>query len=81
MSPSTLCRVLRRTTLYAAFAADGEPVLNVWDWDRKRLDRTLSDRAANGHAMPGEHVVRCTVEFYRRKLTEWRLPVAAELLP
>jgi hypothetical protein len=57
----------RRTTLYAAFFADGTPVVNVWAWTRPRLEVVLEDRLTNEQALPGEeHIVRCTIEFYNR---------------
>jgi len=67
-----------RTTLYAAFSDLGVPAINVWDFDRKRLETLVSDRHANGQALPGEPVVRCTVEFYRRAYESrgWRVPDA-----
>ncbi|HZN64405.1 MAG TPA: hypothetical protein VFB66_03835 [Tepidisphaeraceae bacterium] len=59
---------VRRTTLYAAFTGTGEPVLNVYGWNKGRLATLLADRAANGEAFPGEHAVRITVSYYNRIL-------------
>lgn len=72
----------RRTAVYAAFAANGVPALNVWSYSRAALEVLVADRIANGEALPGEHVVRCTVPFYNKQLTDrgwsWaRLPEVA----
>lgn len=56
----------KRITLYAAFTADGEPVINVWNWNRQALETNLYDRRMNGDAFPGEHLVQITVEMYDR---------------
>lgn len=69
----------KRTTLYGAFTGDGEPVLNVWGWERRKVETLVSDRHANGEAFPYERVVRCTVAVYRAKLAAHGLPVPAEL--
>lgn len=62
----------KRTTLYAAFyttsTGTNEPVLNVYDFNEKRLDTLISDRVANGVAQPGEHKVQITVAMYNRLL-------------
>lgn len=60
----------KRTTIYAAFSGSGVPVQNAWDFSKPKLEMLVSDRIANGEAFPGEHVVRVTIEFYNRKLTE-----------
>lgn len=64
----------KRTTLYAAFTGSGEPALGVWDWNRKRLETMISDRAANGEAFAGEHAVRVTVSFYNSIITRHGWP-------
>lgn len=64
----------RRTTLYAAFAATGEPALGVWDFDSKKLDTLMSDRKANGEALPGEHKVRIYVRMYNDILAKHGWP-------
>lgn len=68
-----------RRTLYAGFMGDGTPVIGLWGWDKKKIELFASDRVANGEAFPGEHIVRCTVEFYDRKLIEHRLPPRTEV--
>jgi len=60
----------KRTTLYAAFNERGVPCINVWDFDRKRLETMVSDRVANGEAFPGEHIVQITVAKYSQMLRE-----------
>jgi hypothetical protein len=68
-----------RTTLFAAFANDGTPAINVWDFNRRRLETLVSDRRSNGDALPGEHVQHCTIAFYRRTLAARGLPVPTTL--
>jgi hypothetical protein len=60
----------RRTTLYAAFSDAGVPAINVHDFDKRRLSRLLSDRQANGDALPGEHLVRVRLDYYNRMMAE-----------
>lgn len=60
----------KRTTLYAAFSDTGEPVLNVYDFDKKRLDVFLADRVANNEAVPGEHRVQVTITYYNQILAK-----------
>lgn len=66
-----------RRTLYAAFSDVGVPAINVWDFDKKRAAVLVSDRIANGHALPGEHVVQITVELYNRMMTERGWPLVS----
>lgn len=65
---------MKRVTLYATFTTAGEPCHNVWDFNRKRLEVLLSDRVANGEAFPGEHIVRCTVQFYNEIRARYGFP-------
>lgn len=77
----SIMRPKARMTVYAAFFGEGTPAINVYDFDRKRLEVLLSDRRANGEAHEDERIVRCTVDFYRRKLQEHGFPVPTGLLP
>jgi len=70
----------RRTTVYAAFAGTGVPVINVWGFDRKGLEGRVADRISNGDAFDGEHVVHCYISFYLARLAEHGYPQPAELL-
>lgn len=63
----------RRTTLYAAFSGS-VPMLNVYDFNKKRLEMLMSDRKANGDAFPDEHLVRITVEYYNGILRKHGFP-------
>lgn len=67
----------KRTSLYAAFSDAGEPAINVWDFFRPRLLRLVQDRAANGEALKGEHIVRVTIEMYNRLMTERGWPLVS----
>lgn len=60
-----------RQTLWAAFTGEGIPVINVYDFNRKKLERLLLDRQANGEALSGEHAVRITVEYYNQILDQY----------
>lgn len=56
----------KRVTVYAVFTADGDPIHNVWDYDKARLERLQSDRKAEGLAFSGEHIQNATtVVTYR----------------
>lgn len=68
-------KMSKRVTLYAAFFGEDCPAINVYGFDRKRLETLVSDRIANGEAHPSERVVRCTLAFYRSKLEKHGLPV------
>lgn len=64
--------------VYAAFTTRDttrgvaiEPIRDVFDFNRSKLEALLAARKASGQALPGEHIVQCTIEFYRSKL-EWR---------
>lgn len=61
---------MKRITLYAAFDSSGTPMINVYDFNKQRLETLVSDRIANGDAGAGEHVVRITVAKYNRILAE-----------
>lgn len=67
----------RRVTLYAAFAGDGTPCINVYGWDRRRVETLIADRIANGEAFHGEHCVQITVAFYNAILARRGLPMVA----
>jgi hypothetical protein len=67
-------RASRRVTLFAAVSEIGVPAINVWDFNRSRLERLVSDRHANGQAFPGEHVVQMTERFYDSLLRAHGLP-------
>jgi|SRR5688572_2450644 len=71
----------QRTNVYAAFTPSGEPILGVFNYNRTKLEALLSERQANGQALPGEHIVACTIAFYRSKLEQSRLPIPDALLP
>ncbi len=68
----------KRTTLYAAFNGAGMLVINVWHYDRKRLELLIADRKANGDAFWGEHPVRIYVAHYNRLLAAMGLPPVRE---
>jgi hypothetical protein len=63
-----------RTTIYAAFSGDGVPCINVHDFNRARLESLVNDRRANGEALPGEHIVHCTLAVYNTQRAALGLP-------
>ena len=69
----------KRTTLYAAFSNLGVPAINVFHFNAKKCALLIGDRIANGEALPGEHMQRVTVAFYRKQYTDrgWHLPAAS----
>lgn len=77
----SIMRPKGRMTVYAAFFGADVPAINVYDFDRRRLETLVGDRRANGEAHEDERIVRCTVDFYRRKLQEHGLPIPGGLLP
>jgi hypothetical protein len=60
--------------MYAAFTSDGVPCINVYDYNKKRLEALVSDRIANGDALPGEHVVRIYRSAYNKLLEKHGFP-------
>lgn len=65
---------MKRTTLYAAFAADGTPALGVWELNKRALEVRISERVANGDAFPGERPVRIYISAYNRILEKHNWP-------
>ncbi len=64
----------RRTTLYAAFAL-GIPVINVYDFNRRKAYTQVENRRATGEACPGEQIQHVTIRFYIAQLQKHGLPV------
>lgn len=64
--------------LWAAFTSDGQPIMNLWRWNKRLLLSRMSDRSANGEAFAGEHTVNITIEGYNRLLADRGWPAAVK---